>query len=157
MVRKTRKYILPALLGATLLAVPGYQGRAAAVAQAAPAARTTVTPLKIAKSATLGRILINKHGMTVYIYKPDHKNASVCTGQCAKYWPPLLVKKSVHLSKGNLPGTLHTIVRSNGARQVTYNGWPLYLYVGDKKPGEVTGQGVQGVWYAATPKIAPAT
>ena len=98
----------------------------------------------------LGKIFTDYDGKTLYRYTKDTQNSSVCSGGCATAWPPLAASESLKLPEG-VPGTLATITRSDGTKQVTYNGIPLYHYAKDAKPGDTTGQGVGGVWYVVTP------
>ncbi len=91
-------------------------------------------------------ILTDVHGYTLYWFAPDSPTASRCYGSCAAYWPPLL---GVPRATG-VNGTFATVQRTGGAAQVTYNGHPLYTYVGDSAPGQVTGNRVRlngGLWY----------
>lgn len=92
-------------------------------------------------------VLVNKHGDTLYWFKPDTTTQSHCYDTCAAYWPPLLGEPS---PKAGLTGAFGTIKRSNGADQVTYNGHPLYTYVGDGAPGQNSGNDIRlngGWWY----------
>lgn len=102
-----------------------------------------------------GKVLAAGNGMTLYRYTPDKKGVSVCSGACAKYWPPLLVKGTAKATAGPgaSAGLLGTIKRGN-AKQVTYAGFPLYFYAGDSKPGDVKGQGFQKIWYVVSAKGA---
>jgi len=108
--------------------------------------------VKAAKVGKFGTVLVSSSGMTLYRYTPDRKNVSVCSGACATYWPPLLVKGTAKptVGSGASASLLGTTMRSNGAEQVTYAGFPLYLYVGDKKPGQANGQGFQKTWYVVS-------
>jgi predicted lipoprotein with Yx(FWY)xxD motif len=92
-------------------------------------------------------VLVNGKGLTVYWFAPDTPAKSVCNGSCAAYWPP--VKGPVTLSAG-VGGKVGTIKRSDGSLQATYNGHPLYTYVGDSGPGKAAGNGLNlngGLWY----------
>jgi predicted lipoprotein with Yx(FWY)xxD motif len=110
--------------------------------QAAPTAPTLV-------HTASARILVDAHGMTLYLFTPDKPNKSVCYGKCAVAWPPLLVPKgtAVPAAMPGIKGKFGVAVRTGGARQLTYDGAPLYLWFKDKKPGDMTGQGVGGVWW----------
>lgn len=112
--------------------------------------------VKAAASSKYGTVLVAANGMTLYRYTPDKKNTSVCTGACAKYWPPLLLKGTAKETAGSgaSAALLGETMRANGAAQVTYAGYPLYFYAGDKKPGDVNGQGVQKTWYVVSAKGA---
>ncbi len=92
-------------------------------------------------------VLVNGKGLTLYWFAPDTPAKSVCNGSCAAYWPP--VKGPVTLSAG-VGGRVGTIKRTDGSLQATYNGHPLYTYVGDSGPGKATGNGLNlngGLWY----------
>jgi len=75
---------------------------------------------------------------------------SACTGACLTAWPPLLTTAATPAAEG-VTGTLGTITTPDGANQVTLNGLPLYYFAQDKNPGDILGQGVNDVWYLATP------
>jgi predicted lipoprotein with Yx(FWY)xxD motif len=101
-------------------------------------------------STSLGTVLTDSGGMTLYVFTADSANSSTCTGVCASNWPPVTAGGPVTAGDG-VTGTLGTIKRSDGTMQATYNGMPLYRYASDSAPGDVKGQGVGGKWYAATP------
>ena len=126
---------------------------AAPTAAPAPANASTVT---VAQNTKLGPLLVGPSGMTLYIFKKDSANVSNCAGKCAVAWPPLAVMGTPTAGSGVTAG-LGTIKRADGTAQVTYNGWPLYYYGGDSKPGDATGQNVGGVWFIAMPTLAAAT
>ena len=99
----------------------------------------------------LGKIITDGKGFTVYMYAPDHRGRSQCSGFCAQQWPPLVVPRGVARPRAG-PGVraslLGTVRRADGERQVTYGGWPLYLWIGDDSPGQATGQADDmGLWY----------
>lgn len=102
-----------------------------------------------------GKVLAAGNGMTLYRYTLDKKGVSVCSGACSQYWPALLLKGTAKPTAGSgaTAALLGTIKRGN-AKQVTYAGFPLYLYVGDSKPGDVKGQGFQKTWYVVSAKGA---
>jgi predicted lipoprotein with Yx(FWY)xxD motif len=102
------------------------------------------------ETTTAGKVLANPHGMTVYYYAVDKPNsgASACTGGCAMDWPPVVAP--VRIPAGiMLPGagSVGTIIRPDGTRQVTINGYPIYRYSDDKAPGQAKGNGEGGVWH----------
>ena len=103
-------------------------------------------------------VVTDAQGMTLYWFVPDTSTASNCTGACATYWPP--VTGAVTEGSG-VTGTLGTITRPDGTTQATYDGHPLYTYVGDTAPGQAKGNGKNlsgGVWYEMTVSGAkPAT
>ena len=101
------------------------------------------------KTAVVGgvSVLTDAHGLTLYWFAPDSPVASRCTGTCAAYWPP--VTGDPQAGRG-IPGTFGTIYRPDGGQQVTYDGHPLYTYVGDKGPGQANGNDLDlngGLWY----------
>jgi predicted lipoprotein with Yx(FWY)xxD motif len=122
-------------------------GVAAAGAGApAPAAAGAGTGLK---TTTIGgmTVLTNARGFTLYSFAPDTPTSSKCYGSCAAYWPP--VTGTTAASPG-LPATIGTITRTGGARQLTYNGHPLYTYIGDSAPGQANGNNLNlngGLWH----------
>ncbi len=114
-----------------------------------PAAGTAV--LKTEHSS-LGTVLANGQGLTVYWFAADHGTTSACSGACAAAWPP--VTGTPQAAAGvSLPGKLGTITRAGGVKQATYNGHPLYTFKLDTAPGQVKGNGVVGFgahWHAIT-------
>ena len=102
----------------------------------------------------LGKILVDSQGRTLYVFKKDSGAKSACTGACAAAWPPLRVTGKPTVAHGTNASLVATTKRSDGKPQVVDNGHPLYLYVGDKKPGDTSGQGVNafgGGWFAVSP------
>ncbi len=98
-----------------------------------------------AGSTSLGSVLVDSDGLTLYVYGSDSANHSNCTGGCASAWPPLLVKAGTRVSGGSgVHGHFATFKRSDGTTQVSYNGKPLYGWTGDSQPGDTTGQGLNG-------------
>ena len=107
------------------------------------------------RAAMIGgtRVLTNAAGRTLYWFAPDSSTRSVCTGSCAVYWPP--VAGPVKAAAG-VPGKIGTIIRAGGARQATYDGHPLYTYVGDSGPGQAHGNNLNlngGLWHEVV--VAP--
>ena len=148
-VRPRRFLVLAALaaLAAALAACGGasaYGGSTNAVAGASVARKGAVVKLR---KTTFGKVLVDARGRTLYLYTPDTKNTSACYGQCASFWPPLLSSGKPRAARGLKASLLGTTVRKDGKHQVTYAGHPLYLFANDAKPGQVNGQGVQGVWW----------
>jgi predicted lipoprotein with Yx(FWY)xxD motif len=96
------------------------------------------------------QVLVDSKGMTLYWFAIDTPSKSNCSGSCLTYWPP--VKGPVTAGSG-VTGTLGTITGSDGTKQATYLGHPLYTYVGDKAPGQATGNGKNlsgGLWWEMT-------
>jgi predicted lipoprotein with Yx(FWY)xxD motif len=113
---------------------------------AAAAGGSTVTEKTIGSQ----QVVVDSSGMTLYWFAIDTPTKSNCSGQCATFWPP--VKGPVTAGSG-VTGTLGTITRSDGTKQATYDGHPLYTFVGDKSPGQNTGNGKNlsgGLWWEMT-------
>lgn len=137
----------------TATAASSSSATAAASRTATPAASSSAaSTVGTAANSTLGKtILVNAQGMTLYKYDRDTSGTSNCTGSCATAWPPLTVTSGASPSGASgVTGTLATITRTDGAKQVTYNGAPLYTWTQDTKAGDVTGDGVNS-FHAATP------
>ncbi len=122
----------------------------ASTAATSPAASASATVLT-SSNATLGKtILVNSAGFTLYTYGNDTAGTSNCTGSCATVWPPLTPGSGAPTGGAGVTGTLATITRSDGTKQVTYNGKPLYTFQSDGSAGKATGDGVNS-FSAATP------
>jgi predicted lipoprotein with Yx(FWY)xxD motif len=101
------------------------------------------------KTTTIGgtTVLTNASGFTLYSFAPDTPATSKCYGSCAAYWPPVT---GTTAAGHGLPGKLTTITRTGGAHQLTYNGHPLYTYIGDTAPGQARGNNLNlngGTWH----------
>jgi predicted lipoprotein with Yx(FWY)xxD motif len=93
-----------------------------------------------------GKVLVDEKGMTLYIFDKDEPNKTNCYDQCAVNWPPLMAGEGA-MAEGDW-----TIVdRTDGTKMWAYKGKPVYLWIKDTKPGDITGDGVGGVWHLATP------
>jgi predicted lipoprotein with Yx(FWY)xxD motif len=95
-----------------------------------------------------GGVLVDAKGMTLYTFDKDPANSgkSVCVNQCAKAWPPLAAP-----ADAKAMGDYSVITRSDGSKQWAYKGKPLYTWVKDTKPGDMTGDGFRNVWRVAHP------
>jgi predicted lipoprotein with Yx(FWY)xxD motif len=106
------------------------------------------------EKSPFGQILDDGKGRTVYLFKKDQGTASSCTGACAAAWPPVRVSGKPVSGTGVNASRVGTTKRSDGGRQMTYNGHPLYTFTGDKQPGDTNGQGLNafgGGWAALSP------
>lgn len=97
---------------------------------------------------TLGQVLTGANGKTLYFFASDISGQSQCTGNCLTNWP-VFYKESPTLSTDLAAADFGTITRSDGTKQTTYKGWPLYYYSGDTKAGDITGEKANNVWFVA--------
>ncbi len=107
-----------------------------------------------ASSGSLGTILVDSQGRTLYLFQQDKGTTSSCTGACATAWPPATATGAPTAGSGANASLLGTTTRSDGTTQVTYNGHPLYHFSGDSQPGNTNGQGVSAfgaLWYVVSP------
>jgi predicted lipoprotein with Yx(FWY)xxD motif len=112
---------------------------------------TGAAVLDLGQNDELGSFLVDEKGMTLYLFTKDTPNTTVCYDKCAIAWPPLLTNGDPVAGDGVDASMLGTTTRTDGAIQVTYNGWPLYYYEKDKAPGDVIGQNVGDVWFVISP------
>jgi predicted lipoprotein with Yx(FWY)xxD motif len=131
------RYLKYLLTGAAVLAA------AAAVAALAAAGGSSSAVVKVGPS-NLGRVLVDAHGKTLYLWAHDKGSKSSCYGDCAEYWPPLVSTGQPRALGGAYSALLGTSRRSDGRIQVTYAGHPLYYFVQDTKPGQTKGEGLTG-------------
>ena len=143
-----------AVIPLAALAVAACGGGGAATAATTPKSSSDSSATVNVANTSLGSVLVNSAGRTLYLFKADVGTKSACTGACTSAWPPLLATGKPTAGTGLTAAKLGTSTRSDGTHQVTYNGHPLYLYIGDTKRGDVTGQGLTAfgaAWYALTP------
>jgi len=151
------------LLGATatlmLAAACGNSGATSAstVTPGAAASASATTPGGVVGVATtsLGPVLVDSKGFTVYLLTADTPGRSTCSAACLPYWPAVPAPAGTGVpSVHGISVPLATTKATNGALMVTAGGWPLYTFVKDKAPGDVAGEGVKsfgGTWYAISP------
>lgn len=98
------------------------------------------------KSTDIGgkMVLTDASGMTLYIFDKDQPGVTNCYDQCAANWPPLMADASAQAE-----GDFTVVDRTDGTKMWAYKGWPLYYWKDDKAPGDITGDGVGGVWHLA--------
>jgi len=153
---------LTVLLGTTLLAAagcasststssstPAAGSSGSASAQGGGSAMTITT-----KSGSAGTYLTDGSGRTVYLWVKDPMGKSVCDGACAGAWPPVTTTGSPTASGSAMSSALSTFTRSDGTKQVLYDGHALYYFVGDTSPGATKGQGLDGFgakWWLVAP------
>ena len=97
----------------------------------------------------LGTFLVDAQGMTLYLFTEDSPGVSACTDECLENWP--ILEGEPEAGTGVDADLLGSIQRDDGTVQATYDDWPLYYFVQDTEAGDVTGQGVQDVWYVLAP------
>jgi len=113
-----------------------------------------VASVRVATNAKLGKVLVDSHRRTLYLFEKDSGKRSACFGACATAWPPLRTSARPTVGRGLKASRIGTTKRSDGKPQVTYNGHPLYRFIGDKKARDANGQGVTafgGRWFAVSP------
>jgi predicted lipoprotein with Yx(FWY)xxD motif len=138
-----KRTILAALSVLVAVAVTAVTASASGAAAARVSLRTT----------SLGKILVNAQGKTLYLFAPDKSGKSSCYGSCASYWPPLLSTGKPTAGAGVKAAMLGVTTRKDGKHQVTYNGHPLYTYVGDSAAGKTSGEGLNlsgGLWWVVS-------
>jgi predicted lipoprotein with Yx(FWY)xxD motif len=142
----------PAASGGTTSTTAAAPTTTASAPPASSAATGAGTVIKTA-SGSAGIWLTDQTGKTLYIYTKDTGTTSACYGACATAWPPFTATGSVTVNGQFLDASLiGSTSRTDGTTQVTYGGHPLYYYVKDTAAGQITGQGVGGVWYLLGPK-----
>lgn len=152
------------VVAATALLMGGCGGttQPAAIASPSPSPAATETTIAVATNATIGQILVDGRGMTVYLFVADTTTASTCYDQlhvqssgrtCAAIWPPVLTAGTPKERAGAQASLLGTTTRTDGKIQVTYAGHPPYYFVADYAPGLTTGQGLNGfggLWWVVS-------
>lgn len=117
---------------------------------ATPSAATGTAATVDLRAASLGQILVDAQGRTLYLFEADKAGKSNCEGPCATAWPPFLSTGTPQAATGASANLVGTTARADGTTQVTYAGHPLYYFVGDKAPGDTTGQDIDqfgAKWY----------
>jgi predicted lipoprotein with Yx(FWY)xxD motif len=151
-----RKTVLTAAALAALSLAPaacggdddGGSGTAATAGPTTAAAQAANGITVAVASSSLGDILVDAEGRTLYAFTKDKGGQSACSGQCADNWPALTGPATA--GTGVRAALLSTAAQADGSSQVTYGGKPLYYFAGDAKAGDTRGQGVGGVWFAVT-------
>jgi len=148
-----RLLILSAVLPVTALVVAGC---GSSNSSSGSTSASTTTPAPTSRSATvdlrttsLGRVLVDSSGRTLYLFEKDKGPRSTCSGACASAWPPVTTTGAPTAGMGVAAAQLKTTMGPEG-KQVLYAGHPLYTYVGDSGPGQTTGEGLNqfgAEWY----------
>jgi predicted lipoprotein with Yx(FWY)xxD motif len=117
----------------------------------APAAGTTIA----LADSSLGKILVDSKGMTLYMFDPDAAGTPTCYDACAATWPALLADGTPTAGTGLDAAKLSTVDRTDGGKQVKFGTWPLYFFAADKAPGDTNGQGQGDKWFVVGADGAP--
>jgi predicted lipoprotein with Yx(FWY)xxD motif len=126
--------LVPFALAACGTAATGNGGGSAPSSPSGPATISV-------RANSLGQILADANGKTLYLFEADTSAASTCSGACAQAWPPVTTNGGPKAAAGASQSLLGTTTRSDGKTQVTYNSHPLYRFVSDTKPGDTNGEG----------------
>jgi predicted lipoprotein with Yx(FWY)xxD motif len=149
-----------ALLGVVLgVAACGGSGSShpatASTTPSSSASSTASSGISIATAkGPMGTYLTGASGRALYLWVADSGGKSACSGACAQVWPPVIANGNPSASGGAMSADLGTITRSDGTKQVTYEGHPLYYYAADRSAGQTTGQGSSSFgakWWLVTP------
>ena len=133
---------------------------ASSAAAGSSASASTTGTVITTQAGSAGTFLTNGSGRTVYLWAKDGTNMSACSGACAAAWPPVPATGQLTAAGGAKASDLGTITRSDGTKQVTYDGHPLYYFVGDSGPDQTAGQGNDGFgakWWLVAPSGAKIT
>jgi predicted lipoprotein with Yx(FWY)xxD motif len=159
---RTRVIVLAASAAFGLATVAACGGNGAPAAggnqPAQPPTSQPADPNQVKLTATtvgqLGQVVTDAAGMTLYRFDGDTANppASNCNDQCARTWPPELATSSTATLDGIDQSVVGVILRKDGTKQLTINGWAVYRYAKDTAPGDARGQGLQQKWFAVTPQ-----
>jgi predicted lipoprotein with Yx(FWY)xxD motif len=106
---------------------------------------------------SLGDVIVDGQGRTVYLLTADKPGTSTCSAQCLQYWPPVAAVKA-GVTPAGVTATVGRTTSTAGSPMATVGGWPLYTFVQDRAAGDVTGEGMAsfgGVWYAVSPSGQP--
>lgn len=131
----------------------GGNGAAAPAEDATPQSGTQAVATLETADSEYGQILVDSKGMALYMFDPDQQGRSTCEGDCLAAWPP--VPGPAEAGEGVDQSLLGTTKAPDGTTMATYNDWPLYYWVKDKRPGDVTGQAVNDVWWVMSPDGRP--
>jgi predicted lipoprotein with Yx(FWY)xxD motif len=127
----------------SIVVASGMLAAAAVLAVSAAGQADSGAVVKVGPS-NLGRVLVDAHGKTLYLWAHDKSAKSTCNGDCAAYWPPLITRGAPSAGVGARANLLGTSRRNDGRMQVTYAGHPLYYFIKDTKAGQTSGEGLTG-------------
>lgn len=150
--------VLTAMAATTLFLVSAC-GSSSSTTASPPAGSTTPSPagsvsgLHVA-TTSLGKVLVDANGETVYMLSADSPGHSTCSAACLQYWPAVAPGAAASTVTGKVASTSTT----SGSKIATVGGWPVHTFIQDQKPGDVTGEGISdfgGLWYAVSPSGQP--
>jgi predicted lipoprotein with Yx(FWY)xxD motif len=142
--------LIAVVTAGTAIVLPAIE---AAASNAKPTAASAARSMVGVRHTALGRTLVDARGRTLYLFEADKANMSNCSGACLTVWPALTAHGVPRATGGAVASKIGTI-RAHGGRQITYAHHPLYYYVGDRKPGDTNGQGLNqfgAKWYVLAP------
>ena len=147
-----------ALASALVLAACGSSSSSSTTSSTTSSATASSSPRPASvvstRTTSLGTFLVDAKGRALYLWDADHGTKSTCSGACAQAWPPLTTAGTPKASGAAKASLLGTTTRSDGSREVTYAGHPLYTFAGDTQPGQTSVQGSNGFgapWWVVTP------
>ena len=156
---RSRSMALAGVAGAGLLLISacGSGGSSSSSSSTSPSSSgsSSSTSGTVALASTsVGKVLVDPSGMTLYAFANDTPGHTTCTGSCAVYWPPVPGSDMPHGSVAAVTAKFGTTTRSDGSSQLTVDGYPMYTYAGDSAPGQANGQGKNlsgGLWWVVGP------
>ena len=158
--RTRRRWVaVPLVVGAVVLvSACGSDGGSSSSGSTSSGSSSSASPSEAAalnvRSTSIGDVLVDAKGATIYNFANDTGTASTCTGGCAANWPPVPAPDPMPTSLPGVTATLGTTTRDDGSTQLTVDGHPVYNFAGDSAPGQTNGQGVTldgGLWTAVAP------
>jgi predicted lipoprotein with Yx(FWY)xxD motif len=138
--------LVAVIAGAAIAVIVSTAGGTTNKAQRAAAANSAISVTQ----TSLGKVLTDADGRTLYLFAGDKPNLSTLSAAGRAYWPPFTATTRPSATSGALTGEIGAIPAGSGTAQVTYNGHPLYYFVGDQRPGQTAGQGLNQFgahWY----------
>jgi predicted lipoprotein with Yx(FWY)xxD motif len=152
----SRMSVFAAGAASILLLTAACGGSSGTAAPASSGAATTKSGAATISTASTGagQILVDAQGRTMYAFAADSKGKSNCEGSCLTYWPAVPAGSKTPTGSAGVTATLGVLHRQDGTAQLTVDGWPMYTYIGDSKPGSTAGQGKNlsgGLWWVVSP------
>lgn len=138
------------LAGLTACGGNGYGSGSSSSSSSAPASAPAGGTAKLATATvgSLGKVVVDGNGRTVYVFDKDSKGKSNCEGGCLAQWPAVAAGSGAPQLSGIDASLVSTITRSDGSKQLALNGMPLYVFAQDSQAGQAKGQAFGGLWWA---------